>query len=47
MYGTVLGGFLRGLGFPLGVTLSGYESYDDDKDSFALPYKNIFESSTG
>ena len=40
-------GFLRGLGFPLGVTLSSYELCGGDGGSLALPYKNIGEACTG
>ena len=37
MYVTRLGGFLHGLGFPLGVTLYYDESCDGDGGSLALP----------
>ena len=36
-FGTGLGGFLRGLGFPLGITVSADESYDGDQGSLAVP----------
>ena len=40
---TVLGGFLCGLIFPLGVTLSTDELFNSDRGSFALPYINVGE----
>ena len=46
-YGTVLGGFLRGLGFPLGVKLSADESCDGVVGSLALPELNIDVACTG
>ena len=45
--GTRLGGFLRGLGFPLGVTISADESCNGNRVSLALTYKNIGEAFTG
>ena len=36
-FGNGLGRLLRGLGIPLGVTLSADESYDGDGGSLALP----------
>ena len=41
MYGTGLGGLLRGLGFPLGVTLFSDQSCDGDGGSLVFPYKNV------
>ena len=46
MYGTVLGGLSRGLGFILGVTLSVYESCDGDGGLLAISYKSIGEACT-
>ena len=46
IFSTTLGGFLRGLVFTLGVTLSADESWDGDRGSLALPYKNIGEAGT-
>ena len=37
MYGTGLGGFSRGLGFPLSFTLSADELFDGDGRLLALP----------
>ena len=45
-YGTGLGGLLRGLVFPLGISLSADESCDGDRGLLALPYKNIGEACT-
>ena len=36
-FGTGLGGLPRGLGFPLGVTLSADESCGDGRGSLAIP----------
>ena len=45
-YSTGLGGFLRGLGIPVGVTLSYNESCNNDGGSLALPCENIGEVGT-
>ena len=36
-FGTGLGGLFSGVGFPLGVILSDYESCDGDGGSLAIP----------
>ena len=46
MYDTRLGGFLRGLGFPLGVTLSDDYSCGGDRSSLVLPYEHTGEACT-
>ena len=47
MFGTGLGGLLRGVGFIIGATFSAYESCYGDGFLLAVPYVNIFEAGTG
>ena len=37
MFGTVLGGLLRGVGFTLGVAVSSDESFDGYRGSLSIP----------